>query len=441
MPRSNAVITGLGIVSSIGIGSDAFWNSLIARRSGICSLAQRTDDGATPAVGQETEGLWIGGPILDFDAREFVRPRKALKVMCREIQTAFAASQLAINDADLDSQLPAAEAGQILPHQVGVVFGSEMFYGTPAEMVDAVKDCRGADDVIAEGQFGAAAMKNIMPLWMLKYLPNMPACHVGIAVNSHGPNNTLVLGDVSGPAATIEAASYIDRGIASVVIAGATGTRISTTRLNYRGNLGIAATYDPIQHSSRPHDPTSVGVVGGEGAAAAILESNAHATARRARVLARLVSHANCFAPSEAIRSGSPHAELGSSTAIATAIEIALRDAQLRPQDIGLVVSHGMGQPDCDRAEQIALRAKLPEQAVVAPIASIGHTGAAAGAMQLVTAVLAVVHQKVPPTIQVASTLSEIGLRAAAEPLRGSHALCLTHTGEGCATALVIGPA
>ena len=119
-----------------------------------------------------------------------------------------------------------------------------------------------------------------MPLWMLKYLPNMPACHVGIAVNAQGPNNTLVLGDVSGPAAMIEAASCIERGIAQVMITGASGTRINTTRMNYRGDLPIPEVFDPVSQSSRPHDPTSKGVVGGEGAATLVLENPEHASKR-----------------------------------------------------------------------------------------------------------------------------------------------------------------
>ncbi len=438
MPCTNVVITGLGVVSSIGIGGDSYFQSLLEKRSGIRSLAQRTDDDAKPASGDESKGFWIGGPILDFDAKVYVRPRKALKVMCREIQTAYAASQLAIDNAGLSDLLPADPNGALKPSQVGTVFGSEMFYGTPAELVDAVEACRNDKGLMDASQFGSAAMKNIMPLWMLKYLPNMPACHVGIAINSHGPNNSLVLGDVSGPAATIESASCIDRGAASLMIAGATGTRISTTRLNYRGNLPIADAFDPIEHSSRPHDPTSVGVVGGEGAAVVVLESNQHASRRGAQPMAQLVSYANCFAPSNGMTQGASRPRRGSSVAIRQAIEIALQDANVRPADIGLIVSHACGDRDMDTAEREALSATLPGRPVVAPIAALGHTGAASGSISLITAILALSKQTVPPTIRVDSTSRDIGFRDEAEPMKGDFALSLTHSAEGNATAILL---
>ncbi len=102
MPRSNVVITGLGVVSSIGIGADAYFQALLAKRSGVRSLSERTDNEARPTSPDTKDGFWVGGPILDFDPKRYVRPRKSLKVMCREIQTAYASSQLAVTDAGLE---------------------------------------------------------------------------------------------------------------------------------------------------------------------------------------------------------------------------------------------------------------------------------------------------------------------------------------------------
>ena len=129
------------MVSSIGIGGDAFFQSLLEKKSGITSLAHRTDEGAKPGPSLDLPGMWIGGPIVDFEAKQYVRPRKALKVMCREIQTAFAASQLAVADAGLADLIPADPDGTLPPESIGTVFGSEMFYGAPAEMEDAVRGC------------------------------------------------------------------------------------------------------------------------------------------------------------------------------------------------------------------------------------------------------------------------------------------------------------
>ena len=233
MPRSNVVITGLGVVSSIGVGADAYFQALLAKQSGVRSLSERTDDEARPESTDTRDGFWVGGPILDFDPKRFVRPRKSLKVMCREIQTAFASSQLAIENAGMTDLLPATPDGRIKPADVGTVFGSEMFYGTPSEMVDVVQACQDENGLIDASRFGSAAMKNIMPLWMLKYLPNMPACHIGISINSHGPNNSLVLGDVSGPAATIEAASCIDRTLSSRRLCRCCGPSCCSSRMSF----------------------------------------------------------------------------------------------------------------------------------------------------------------------------------------------------------------
>ncbi len=444
MPRSNVVITGSGVVSSIGIGSDAYFEGLLEKRSGITSLANRTDGGAKPGPDSEPSGIWIGGPLIDFDPKQYVRPRKALKVMCREIQIAFAASQLAIEAAGLADMLPAEPSGDLEPQDIGTVFGGEMFYGPASEMEDAIRGCMREDGTVDAALFGNLAMKKVLPLWMLKYLPNMPACHVGISVNAHGPNNSLVLGDVSGAAAMVEAASCIERGIAKVMITGASGTRVNTTRMNYRGDLPVPEVFDPLEKSSRPHDPDSKGVVGGEGAAALVLESPDHAAARGATPIARFVSYASRFVNSggmkRAIRTCDSTVEgaRGSSPAIRLAIEAAIGDAEITADQIGLVVSHGMGDPLIDAAEREALQETVPGIPVVATIASLGHTGAASGSIDLATAALAISKRTVPPTIHANSAAPAVAFQDQPQPLRADHVLCLSHNSEGNATAIIL---
>ena len=443
MPRSNVVITGLGVVSSIGIGGDAYFQGLLEQQSGVTSLANRSDEGAKPSESDALEGQWIGGPIIEFDAKQYVRPRKALKVMCREIQTAFAASQLAIDEAGLAESFPASETGALKPMDIGTVFGSEMFYGPPSDMTDAIRHSVDEEGEFDPARFGVAAMKNVMPLWMLKYLPNMPACQVGIALNAHGPNNTLVLGDVSGPAATVEAVSCIERGIAKVMIAGATGTRVNTTRMNYRHDLPLASVFDPIERSARPHDLESAGVVGGEAAASLVLESREHAASRDANPIAKLVSYASCFVASGGMKRSERSVALesgvrGSAPALKLAIELALKDGDLQPEQVGLVVSHAMGDPVMDGAERAALQEVLPGVPVVAPTAAIGHTGAASGTMGIVTGVLALAKKMIPPTPSTTTTASDAGFVTEPEPLTKEAVVCLSQTSEGSATAIVL---
>ena len=443
MPRSNVVITGLGVVSSIGIGGEAFFDGLLEKRSGITSLANRTDGCATPSASDPLTGHWIGGPVIDFEPKQYVRPRKSLKVMCREIQTAFAASRLAIEQSGLDALLPLSETGSLKPADVGTVFGSEMFYGSPLDMEDAIKASVTEDGKFDPAMFGSAAMKKVTPLWMLKHLPNMPACHVGISINSHGPNNTLVLGDVSGMAAVIESISCLERGTAKMMIAGATGTRINTTRMNYRADLPLAAVADPVEFSSRPHDPESQGVVGGEAAAALVLESREDAENRDAVVLARIASYASCFIASVGMRGGQRSSKSepqlrGSAEAMERSMVIALADAGIEASQVGLVVSHGMGDTIIDLAERTALAAVVPDAPVIATIASLGHSGAASGMVDLVAGALALVNRQVPPTVQLRPNNVNIGFRDTSETMASNHVLCLSHTSEGNAIAMVL---
>ncbi len=443
------VITGAGVVSPIGIGLDAYWESLIEGRSGIRSLAERTDEGAKPNSDSEPLGLWIGAPIVDFDAKLFVRPRKSLKVMCREIQTAFAATQMAMEQAKLETFLPASETSAIPADRIGTVFGSEMFYGPPDDMITAITGSLTPEGDGDLSKFGALAMREIMPLWMLKYLPNMPACHFGISINALGPNNTLVLGEVSGPAALIESVSCITRGIADVVFCSASGTRINTTRMNYRGDMPIPSVCrsndcdsnnrDAIAYASRPHHPDSSGVVAGEAAASLVLESESSAKRRGQTPLAIVSGMAARFSASPRMQGKATATEdRGSCEAIRLAIIGAIENAGLKPKDISLVISQAMGDASIDSAERRALAQTLPNTPAFAPVASIGHTGAAIGTVNLVTGLLAIVNHVIPPTLNAESAVPEARLLQNQQPLIGDHVLCLSHTSEGNAIAIIL---
>ena len=126
-------------------------------------------------------------------------------------------------------------------------------------------------------------MAEIFPLWMLKYLPNMPACHVGIAQDARGPNNTLTLGDVSSLSAAAEAVRVIERGAADAMIVGGAGSRVHPTMLFRGGLFELSRRSDDPAGDSRPFDASRDGMVNGEGAGAFVFEALKHAQARGAR--------------------------------------------------------------------------------------------------------------------------------------------------------------
>ena len=266
-PRE-VVITGIGVVSPIGIGVDAFHAALLEGRSGVRPITL-FDASEFP--------VRIGAEVVDFDPKEYVRPRKSLKVMSRDIQFGFAAADMALTSAGV-------QAGKLDPDRFGVVFGAEMIYCDLSELESMYRRC------MIEGKlnfdlWGEVMASEMYPLWLLRNLPNMVACHIAIVHDARGPNNTIGQSDVSSLSAFFEAVRVIERDAADVMIAGAVGARVNPTSMSYRGDNDLSHRNDDPAHASRPFDAQRDGLVHGEGAAAFILESRQHAQRRGAPIL------------------------------------------------------------------------------------------------------------------------------------------------------------
>ncbi|MBN2022743.1 MAG: beta-ketoacyl-[acyl-carrier-protein] synthase family protein [Pirellulales bacterium] len=369
------VVTGLGVVSPIGIGLDAFWNALGERRSGVHRLGV-FDGSDLPNP--------IGADVADFDPKQYVRPRKSLKVMSRDIQLGFAAADMACRESRLD-------AHSVDPDRLGIVFGADMIACDLNELRDAFAGC------MREGEFdfqrwGDSAMTEMYPLWMLKYLPNMPACHVGIAQDARGPNNSLTMGEVSSLAALAEASRVIERGQADVMIAGGTGCRVHPTIWAYRRAYPLSHRLDDPTRAMRPFDADRDGMVHGEGAAAVVLESRHHAEARGAPILARLLGFAARYEPQ-------PGGREPDGQAVRNAIAETLRQTGVRPEEIDHVNADGLGTPVDDRLEAHAIRDVLGDVPVTAPKSYFGNLGAGTGAVEMAVSLLAFDRGEVPPTL------------------------------------------
>jgi len=369
------VITGLGVVSPIGIGCEPFWRSLASGTSGI-----RTVD----LFDSSSLSVRFGGQIPDFDPKLYVRPRKSLKVMSREIQLGFAAADLAMTDA-------AITTGGIEPERFGVVFGNDMIYADLEDLEGTYR--RSAKDGHFDFRLWSEAIQEeLHPLWLLKHLPNMTASHIAIAHDARGPNNSIVLGDVSSLLAIAEAAAVIQRGWADVMLTGGTGCRLHPTALVARGDALLSHRADDFRRASRPFDRDRDGLVNGEGAAAIVLESRAHAERRGAAIRGRLLSWASRCEP-RARRDG----VTGSS--LRQAIRATLEAARLEPRAVGHLNAHGVGTIDMDRAEAAAIAAELGDVPVTAPKSLFGHLGAGGGAVELAASVLGLEAGLVPPTL------------------------------------------
>ena len=418
--RPDVVVTGIGVVSPIGSGCEAFWASLAAGRSGIGPITA-FDAGGLP--------VRFGGEIRDFDPKVRVKPRKSLKVMSREIQMGFAAADLAMADAGL-------AAGQIEPERFGVVFGSDMIYADLEDLERAYRRSS-ADGRFSFPAWAEAIHEELHPLWLLKHLPNMTASHVAIAHEARGPNNSIVLGDVSGLLAIAEAASVIRRGWADVMLTGGTGCRLHPTALVARGDALLSHRADDCRRASRPFDRDRDGLVNGEGAGVIVLESRAHAEKRGARIRGRLLGAAARCEPG-ARRTGVTGASLR------TAIRAACTAAGLDPAGVGHVNAHGVSTIDMDRAEAAAIHAELGAVPVTAPKSSFGHLGAGGGVVELAASVLGLEHGLVPPTLNYETPDPACPVAVVhGEPLTGRPATALAvnlcSTGQAAAVAIAAG--
>jgi 3-oxoacyl-[acyl-carrier-protein] synthase II len=414
------VITGVGIVSPIGVGREAVWNAVESRQSGVRPIAQLASAG------------WLapfGGEVAGFDPKELVQPRKSLKVMSRDIQLASAAAELAWQDSCLSQ-------ATLDPDRFGVVGAAGVMYCDLEELRGPFLEWIKADDFDVH-RWSRDAMGELYPLWMLKYLPNMPACHIGIRYDARGPNNTISEGDVSPLLALSEAADVIRRGHADVMIVGGTGSRINISDVIWHRGARLAVNGKlPPEAVCRPFDAGRSGIVNGEGAAQIVVETREHAERRGARIMARVAGSATRFEP--AADEKQPTGD-----AIARAIRAALAAADLKPADIGHVNAHGNSTREDDPIEARAIRATLGDVPVTAPKSYFGNLGQGSGMVELVVSLLAISQGVVPPTLNYEKPDPEcpVNVAAVAQPTKHAAFIKLNHNATGQAAAVVIAPA
>jgi 3-oxoacyl-[acyl-carrier-protein] synthase II len=372
----DVVITGVGVVSPLGVGVDALWQGIAAGTSGVVPIS--LFDASGLPVG-------FGGEVRGFDPKRHVRPRKSLKVMSRDIQFGFAAADEALTDAGVAQ-------GSLDPERFGVVFGADLIYDDINDMERVFRRCR-VDGRFDFGLWPEAAMEDLYPLWLLKQLPNMIASHVAIFHDARGPNNTLVAGEVSGLLALLEAASVIRRGWADIMIVGGTGCRLHPGAMVVRGDAILSHRADDCAAACRPFDRDRDGMVNGEGSAAFVIESAEHARRRGARVRAVLgAAVARC---ERRVAPGVPLTGRGLDLALRGALDA----AGLHPADVGHVNAHGLSTEAEDRIEAGVIHEALGNVPVTAPKSYFGNAGAGGAMLELAASVVGLEHGVIPPTL------------------------------------------
>lgn len=419
VPR--VVVTGVGVVSPIGIGRESFWENLIAGVSGIDRLSAFTADQLPSKLAAE---------IRDFNPLEHIYNRKYLKVMSRDIQLGVSAASMAMRDAEL-------KRGLIDPERLGVEFGAGHISTSPADLVDAARSLEKPDGSGEFPRWAEEGMGQIAPLWLLKQLPNMPACHVAIEHDARGPNNTITSCESSALLALAEAMRAIQRGAADAMIVGACSSYIQPLEIA-RLNLyeGLTKQDDPSR-ACRPFDRDRDGTVVGEGAAAFVLEHYEHAVRRGAPIYCEVLGvGAGC----DGLAANRAHG-----VGLARAIDSALRQAGVTPNNLGHVNAHGKGTQKDDLAEARAYEQSLGWLAHQIPVTALksyfGHFDAGAGAVELAGSLLAMRHGLLPMTLNYRNPDPRFDLNIVhGEPMRMTNpiALSVNRTRMGQSAAAVI---
>jgi 3-oxoacyl-[acyl-carrier-protein] synthase II len=445
-------ITGLGTVSALGLGMSGLWEGLCAGRSGLRPLT-RLDASGFPSR--------LGGEVQGFSAKDFVPKhyRKAVKVMARDIELAVAAAKFAVEDAKLitrgtqDASADEAAIATTYPGaRMGCHIGAGLIAAEAEELAAALVTARDATDPgeLDLKAWGRTGMESLTPLWLLKYLPNMLACHVTIIHGCCGPSNTITCAEASGLLSIAESVRVIERGQADLCFSGGAESKVNlmgVLRLDFAGRLAPTGDHTQGEHLVRPFDPASPGGLVGEGAGILVLEAMETARARGARVYAEIVGVGGGHSP--APRSGTTaglsagSGPIDADEGLIAAIENALQDAALGPDAIDAVVVAGQGVPIIDLAEAGALRQVFGKRLSEIPLATlapgIGNCMAGMGGILAAVGAQAMFDQRLPARLNAGTPTPD--LRAEAAPARdvkmGNLLVCSSALG-GQSAAIVL---
>ena len=404
------VLTGLGAVTAVGVGVEAFWWAL---RQGVLGIGPITAFDASPypcRVAAEVKGFEPGG---------FMNPKTASR-MGRFAQFGVAAARIAYEDAGLLSTPRSS--------RFPVCFGSS---------ASAVPEFQ---ETMAE--FAERGMRRRAATTLVEAIGHAVTNHTAVELGLTGQVMTLGSGCAAGLDVIQWGCEQIRSGRVAGVLAGATDAPLSTSVLAAWSALGLLSRWPgPPAQALRPFDAMADGLVLGEGAGAFTLEDLDHARARGARIYAEVLGHGT---GTEGIHT---HAVDPTGASLQTAVRGALRAARLEPRDIDHINTHGSGSPAHDRAETAAYRAVFGRHAYSIPICSIkpmiGQPFAAGGALQVIAACFALAEQFVPATLNhdipdAACDLDYVPNRGRAARVR--HALVATRAIGPTHSAVVLGP-
>lgn len=408
--RQKALITGIGMVTPLGLTIEENWSALMAGRSGVGKITH------FDASHLSTQ---IAGEVKNFNPDDYMDV-KEVRHYDRYVHLAVAAADKALADAGLSAET--------LPHErTGLLIGSGM-----GGMETFVNNTRA---LIEKGA------RRVSPYFVPAVIANMASGFLTIRYGIQGPNFSIVSACATGAHSIGEGLEMIRKGIADVMLVG--GAEAAIIELGVAGFIAAKAlskNNDAPEEASRPFDLARDGFVMGEGAGVLVIESEEHARKRGARVWAELLGNG---ASSDAFHPTAPRTD---GTGAAKAIRHAVADAGLRKEDIGYINAHATSTMLGDRAESAAIRHFFGEHtknaAVSSTKSSTGHLLGAAGAVEAAYTALALHHQMLPPTINLHNIDPECDLNHVANqprPAKVQYAISNAFGFGGTNATLVLG--
>ncbi|AMA08771.1 beta-ketoacyl-ACP synthase II [Picosynechococcus sp. PCC 73109] len=361
------VITGLGAITPIGNTLEEYWEGLMTGRNGIDLVT---------AFDASQHACRIAGEVKGFDPLAFI-PKKEAKRMDRFSQFAVAASKQALADAGLEINADNAP-------DIGVMIGTG---------VGGIKVMEDQQEIYLE-----KGPSRCSPFMIPMMIANMAAGLTAIHTGAQGPNSCTVTACAAGSNAVGEAFRLVQQGYAKAMISG--GTEAAVTPLSFAGFASaraLSTRNDDPKHACRPFDQDRDGFVMGEGAGILILEELEHALARGAKIYGEIVGYGMTC---DAYHMTAPTPDGAGAT---RAIELALKDGGLAPNQVNYVNAHGTSTPANDITETKAIKKALGDQAYKILVSSTksmtGHLLGGSGGIEAVATVMAIANDRVPPTI------------------------------------------
>jgi 3-oxoacyl-[acyl-carrier-protein] synthase II len=413
--------------------ADELWQNLSHGKSGIDTIT---------AFDPVNFTCKIAGQIPDFKIRDFIPKafRKSTKLMSRDIEIAIIAAKQAVESSAIVTKGIDPENVDIDPTRFAINLGAGLISCDLVELAPAVAQS------ITDGDFdikkwGSDGLNYVTPLWLLKYLPNMLPCHIGLIHDIQGPSNTITCAETGAHMAIAEAAQIIARNDADIALAGGVEAKVNPIvmiRQCLTKRTADQANDNP-KSACRPFDADAKGSVFGEAGAMFLLEEALRAKNRNAKIYAEIMGTGSA----NSINPQYQHLE-PDGTGIKIAIQQALKEAGISADMLDLIIPHGSAIPQDDKAEAAAIEALLGPAVSKVPVwptkSMLSNTGAAAGAVDLVAAVYAMQNKTIPAAINCENKAQWCNLNIPRSPINKEikYALSCSYTYGGQTAAVIL---